>query len=178
MRGLPLCASLAQRLQIGLMDRIYGGEPKNQARTIQLPHPVARHLIFHRPQACDQRPHSRYLKGAPQAQYTLPGLHFTNAGIACGENCPLHSAQIQRGNFFGGKDAVLFVGSCRLAVIRARKRQSRKQQRVFAYQRDRRFPFRILAGFQRGSTLAPKEETMRRQMQDALRTFGPAFSRC
>src|SRR6266852_9973885 len=79
MRGQSLGAALAQRLQIGLMDRIYGGEPMNQARTIQLPHPVARHLIFHRPQAHDQRPRSRYLKGAPQAPYALPGPHFTNA---------------------------------------------------------------------------------------------------
>lgn len=84
------------------------------------------------PQAHDQSPHSRYLKGAPQAQYALPGRHFTNAGIACGEHRPLHTAQIQRGNFFGSKDPVLFVGPCRLAVIRARERKSRKQQRVFA----------------------------------------------
>src|SRR6266850_5127470 len=83
MPGQPVGAALAQSLQIGLMDRIYGGEPMNQARTIQLPHPVARHLILHWPQAHDQSLRSRYLKGAPQAQYALPGLHFTNAGIAC-----------------------------------------------------------------------------------------------
>ena len=111
MRGLRSRAALAQRVQISLMDGIYGCEPENQSRTVQLSHPRARHLIFHRPKAHDQRPCARYFKGAPQTQYAFPGLHFTDSGIACGKDCPLHTAQIQRGNFFSSEDSVFFVRS-------------------------------------------------------------------
>src|SRR6267378_1728046 len=168
MRRLPGGAALAQRIEIGLMDCIYRGEPMNQARTIQLSHPIARRLIFHRPKAQDQRARSRYFKRATQAQHALPGLDFTDASIACGEHGPLDTAQIESGNFFGGENSVLFVGSGGLTMIRAREGQPRKQQRIFARRRNRRVATRLFAGSERGSALATEEESMRGQVQDAL----------
>ena len=54
------------------MNCIYGGEPMNQARTIQLPHPVARRLIFHRPQAHDQSHSLRHTYITMMAQLGVP----------------------------------------------------------------------------------------------------------
>jgi hypothetical protein len=105
-RGLPRGAALAQCVQIGLTDRINGGEPKHQARTIQLAHPIARRLVFDRPKAQDQRACSRHFKRAAQTQHALAGLHFTDAGIASREHGPLDTAQIERGDFLGGENSV------------------------------------------------------------------------
>src|SRR5579871_6557049 len=70
---------------------------------IEVVHEVARDVVVHRPQSHDDAVHAGHPKGAFEAQHAFAVLQNAVAGVACGEYCPVHSAQIERRDLLRGE---------------------------------------------------------------------------
>jgi CRP-like cAMP-binding protein len=108
----------------GIPYRVRRGGVMAEALIVELVHELTRRLIIDRPQGHDDGVGSGYAEGALKAEDAFSVAEFAVAGVAGGENCPIDSAEIERGDLLRGEDGL------RRAVVAAGEDQSGVKQRI------------------------------------------------
>jgi hypothetical protein len=111
------------------------GLARQKLLVVQGFHPFPRSFIFDRPQARDYRLRSGDFKRSPQSENALSNLDLSHSRVASGQNCPIHTLEVDPNNFFCGKDSVASTRRCRTAAIGSGECQSRQQEWVFRSER-------------------------------------------
>lgn len=125
-----------------------------EASLIEGSHPGTRTFIGDRPQAHDEVTGAGDLEGATETEDTFAGANLAVAGIAAGKNDEFRAAEIERGNFFRGEDAIVLEGSRRSATIGAGEGQPGTQKGILE--------------IHLGSATSAKEESVGGNVDDAF----------
>src|SRR5215467_1022693 len=94
-------------------------------------HPLTSAFVLDRPQTHDHGLRSSDLERAPQAEHSLTNFDLAHSGVACGQNRPVHSFQVDAGDFLSGENAVRSICLDLHPTVSTCKGEPREKERIF-----------------------------------------------